>query len=354
MRSLHCPTCRAPLFFENDQCLACATFVGFRATATDADTADFVAIDAAAGPWWCANRTIAGCNWAVDDPDDLCLSCALTRTRPPDGSDLGELFVSTEAAKRRLVAQLVDLGLPLVSFRDDPDGGLGFDLLSGRLDSSVVIGHEDGLITLDVDEADPARRERVRTELGEAYRTMLGHLRHEVGHHYWTVLVERAGGLDAFRSRFGDERADYAAAVEAHYGGAGPVGWEEGFVSAYATMHPWEDWAETFAHYLHIRDAVQTATEAGVTVKAGWRGGAPVPAPDADEGPFRALVRDWIDLAGALNLVNRSMGAPDLYPFVLAPKVIDKLAYVDRLVRVSAGSGSAPVVRPRFTSSGLG
>jgi hypothetical protein len=106
-------------------------------------------------------------------------------------------------------------------------------------------------------------------------------------------------------------------------------------------MHPWEDWAETFAHYLHIRDAVQTATEAGVTVRAGWRGGAPVPAPDADEGPFRALVRDWIDLAGALNLVNRSLGAPDLYPFVLAPKVIDKLAFVDTLVRAAASTRSA-------------
>ncbi|HRA33802.1 MAG TPA: putative zinc-binding metallopeptidase [Acidimicrobiales bacterium] len=350
MRVMQCPTCRAPLFFENDICLTCSTTVGFRP-----DPFDLVAVDGGSGPFtWCANRPVAGCSWAVEAPGELCLSCSLTRTRPPDGTDVGELFVATEGAKRRLVAHLVDLGLPLVSFRDDPDGGLGFDLLSGRLDSSVVIGHEDGLITLDVDEADPAHRERVRRELGEAYRTVLGHLRHEVGHYYWTVLVDQGGAVDAFRSRFGDERADYADAVGAHYGGPGPDGWEDGFVSAYATMHPWEDWAETFAHYLHIRDTVQTAAEAGVTVRASWRGGAAAPSPTADEGPFRALVRDWIDLAGALNLVNRSMGAPDLYPFVLAPKVIDKLAFVDTLVRAAAGSGSAPVVRPRLTGSGLG
>lgn len=350
MRVMQCPTCRAPLFFENDICLTCSTTVGFRPVPFD-----LVPVDGGDGPWtWCANRPVAGCNWAVEAPGELCLSCSLTRTRPPDGTDVGELFVATEGAKRRLVAHLVDLGLPLVSFRDDPDGGLGFDLLSGRLDSSVVIGHEHGLITLDVDEADPEHRERVRRELGEAYRTVLGHLRHEVGHYYWTVLVDQGGAVDAFRSRFGDERADYAAAVNAHYGGPGPERWEDGFVSAYATMHPWEDWAETFAHYLHIRDTVQTATEAGVTVRASWRGGAAAPSPMADEGPFRALVRDWIDLAGALNLVSRSMGAPDLYPFVLAPKVIDKLAFVDTLVRAAAGSGSAPVVRPRFTSSGLG
>jgi hypothetical protein len=196
----------------------------------------------------------------------------------------------------------------------------------------VMIGHEDGLITLDLAEADDAHRERVRADLGEAYRTLLGHFRHEVGHYYWMVLVRDGGHLEEFRERFGDERADYGQAVSAHYGTDESSGWEDEHVSAYATMHPWEDWAETFAHLLHIRDTVQTAIESGVSVTDA-REGERVPAPGVEEGPFDELVDQWIVLSGALNMLNRSMGEPDLYPFVLAPTLIDKLAYVDRLVR---------------------
>ncbi len=338
VRALTCPTCTRSVFFENDRCLACGTSLAFEPQtftmrAVGVGTADPALVEEIRVAR-CANTRIALCNWAVPlaEAGALCGSCRLTRTRPPD-SDVKEheRFIEAEAAKRRLVAQLIDLGLPIVSF-DEAEEGLAFDLLSSRFDQ-VMIGHEDGLITLDLAETDDAHRERVRLELGEAYRTVLGHFRHEVGHYYWMVLVRDAGRLDEFRARFGDERVDYGDAINSHYGGSGPTGWENDYVSAYATMHPWEDWAETFAHYLHLRDTLQTATETGVKVAgpAGWS--EAVPHVGAERGPFEELVRDWIALASALNALNRSMGSPDLYPFVLAPNVIDKLAYVDSLVR---------------------
>jgi len=328
------------VFFENDRCLACGTVLGF-----EPDSFSMVAVVLPGaydpGGWAaCANAAVAQCNWVVPSAaaGTLCRSCALTRTRPADTDpEAHGWFIEAEAAKRRLVAQVVDLGLPLVSFAQAPDG-LGFDLLTSRFDQ-VTTGHEDGLITVDLAEADDAHRERVRQELGEAYRTVLGHFRHEVGHYYWTVLVDGAGRHEEFRARFGDERADYGDAVSAHYGGDGPVNWQNDYVSAYATMHPWEDWAETFAHYLHIRDSLQTAAETGVKV-TDPDGTVTDPAgDDVEHGPFRELVEEWIAVAGALNALNRSMGAADLYPFVLSPAVIDKLAYVDRLVRQGTGPG---------------
>jgi hypothetical protein len=338
MRSLDCPKCHARVFFENDRCLTCGSGLGFEPGSFAMVVPSSPIHGGAAsgdGAGWarCANTQVALCNWVVPGwaAGSLCASCALTRTRPADGdAESRRWFVDAEAAKRRLVAQLLDLGLPLVPFSAAPEG-LGFDLLTSRFDS-VTTGHEDGLITVDLAEADHAHRERVRTELGEAYRTVLGHFRHEVGHYYWMVLVRDGGHLDEFRRRFGDERADYAQAMRSHYGGPPPVGWEGGFVSAYATMHPWEDWAETFAHHLHIRDALQTAAATGLTVISRDVPGLVVAPGDVDL-PFEQVVEQWIPLAAALNALNRSMGEPDLYPFVLSPTVIDKLGFVDRLVR---------------------
>jgi hypothetical protein len=339
MHSLRCPTCNTRVFFENDRCLACGTRLGF-----EPDSFTMVAASSPPGygtSGWavCANAELAGCNWVVPAAraGNLCPSCALTRTRPDDTDpEAHAWFTEAEAAKRRLVAQLLDLGLPVVSFADGPEG-LGFDLLTSRFDE-VTTGHQDGLITVDLAEADAAHRERVRNELGEAYRTVLGHFRHEVGHYYWMVLVRDGDRLEEFRARFGDERADYGQAMSAHYGSDAPTGWEDRYVSAYATMHPWEDWAETFAHYLHIRDSLQTAAENGLKV-TDPDGTATGPSTEqVEHESFDELVREWIAVATALNALNRSMGAPDLYPFVLGPAVVDKLAFVDRLVRDAAGA----------------
>ena len=241
------------------------------------------------------------------DPGPLCRSCRLTRTRPADGDAKGLVaFAKAETAKRRLLFQLLDLGLPIEG------DGLRFDLLSSR-HGPVVTGHADGVVTVDLAESDDAEREERRVEMGEPYRTMLGHFRHEVGHYYWPVLVERTGALERARNLFGDERLDYDEALSRHYEAGPPADWAERFVSAYATMHPWEDWAESFAHYLHIRDTLQTAASFGLLVTGPLEALDPtlvaLPRATPAEPEFEEIVERWLPLTYALNAVNRSMGA---------------------------------------------
>lgn len=324
------------MFFENSECLRCGTALGFAP-----DRLQLVALDRDRYVR-CDNALLAECNWLLsrgeaDDAGGLCRSCKLTRTRPSDTDATAiEAFATTEAAKRRLIFQLLDLGLPVEPY-DDVDGGSGlaFDLLSDQTEK-VLTGHDDGLITIDVGETNDARRERTRTALDEPYRTMLGHLRHEIGHYYWPVLV--AGHELRHRELFGDETRDYAGALDEHYRTGPPADWPDHYVSAYATAHPWEDWAETFAHYLHIRDTLETAAAYGMKV-----GGpvAPASSPgrlrsrpelDVDRQAFTDILDEWLPLTYALNAVNRSMGRPDLYPFVLSPPVIEKLSFVHDLV----------------------
>lgn len=306
MRSFSCPVCGRLVFFENSACLHCGSALGY--------ARDEGALVAADGRRYCANAELARCNWLVDAPGQLCGSCALTRTRPADAdADAMAAFADAEAAKRRLVYQLDDLGLAT--------DGVVFDLLSSAQEP-VTTGHADGVVTIDLAEGDDAHREALRVQLAEPYRTVLGHLRHETGHYYWTVLVDPSPAR--FRELFGDERADYAEALQHHYSSPAPAGWEEEYVSTYATAHPWEDWAESFAHYLHIRDTLQTAAAYGMQV----RGAAPADEPTG----FAEIIDTWLPLTYALNAVNRSMGKDDLYPFVLSPAVLAKLDFVHDLV----------------------
>jgi hypothetical protein len=298
VRAFACPTCEQPVFFENTECLNCGTKLGFewpRREIVKAGT-------------YCANASRARCNWLVENAGDLCASCSRTRTRPADG-DAEQEFRTAEAAKRRLLFELGELNLPTED--------IVFDFLSSAA-QPVTTGHANGVITLDLAESDDAHRERMREEMGEPYRTVLGHLRHEIGHYYWPILADTDEKVARARELFGDDREDYQAALERHYEQGPPAGWQQRHVSAYATMHPMEDWAETFAHYLHIRDTLQTAAEYGLTTRE----------PETMQQRFAA----WVPLSRALNAVNRSMGRDDLYPFVLAPPVMDKLALVDELV----------------------
>lgn len=331
MQAFACGHCGQLLFFENSRCLRCETEQGF-----DPDGLTLVALTPAAqDARRCANAGLAQCNWLLAPGDDtpLCRSCRLTRTRPADADADGlQRFAAAEAAKRRLLYQLLVLGLPIGS-------DLSFDLLSSEA-RPVMTGHADGLITLDLAESDDVAREQRRAELGEPYRTLLGHFRHEVGHYYWPVVVERTGRLARCRELFGDEREDYQAALDAHYEHGPPPDWEQRFVSAYATMHPWEDWAETWAHYLHIRDTLQTAGAFGVSVAGPVASADPALASDPDPEPedsFAAIVDSWIPLTYALNAINRSMGSADLYPFVLPAPVIEKLAFVHACVEAAGG-----------------
>jgi len=329
MLSYACGHCGRLVFFENTVCLHCSTPLGFVP-----DELDLVALEdeRAERLHRCANTKLAVCNWMTDEPDRLCRSCELTRTRPNDADPDGLVrFATAEAAKRRAIMQLLELGLPGVE-----PGRLTFDLLSST-SQPVSTGHADGVITVDLAESDDARREARRQELGEPYRTMLGHLRHELGHYFQALVLTSDEEWDAYRALFGDEREDYQAAIDRHYGQGTPPDWPERHVSAYATMHPWEDWAETFAHYLHIGDAVQTASEYGVSVSGPRavdfdRSLKVTPQPEAGER-FAELLDAWLPLTYALNAVNRSMGRDDLYPFTLAPPVIAKLDFVHERVQ---------------------
>jgi hypothetical protein len=341
-----CPNCAQLVFFHNSVCLRCHSDLGF-----DPESRTMVLPDD--GHVRCANLDLASCNWVLDSDEEaaahegLCLSCRLTRTRPDDDDpEALANFAAAETQKRRLVFQLLELGLPVVPYDEDTEAGLAFDLLSSRFDQ-VMIGHDDGLITLDLAESDDAHREQVRLQMGEAYRTVLGHFRHEIGHYYWDVLIptlpER---LEAFRELFGDESFDYGEALDQHYQQGPPADWADRFVSQYATMHPWEDWAETFAHYLHIRDALQTAASFGLQV-VGPDIDTPEPIDElavaptepSDDDSILDLVADWLALSYALNAMSRSLGNNDLYPFVLAPEVVDKLRFVHETVGAGAPQG---------------
>jgi hypothetical protein len=338
MLSFACGHCGHLVFFENTACLHCSTTLGFVPERLDLMALDRPPADALHR---CANAELAACNWMVAQDGLLCRSCELTRTRPSDSDQAGLVaFAAAEEAKRRVVVQLLALDLPDVT----PEH-LRFDLLSSEA-VPVVTGHADGVITIDLAESDDASREQRRGELGEPYRTMLGHLRHELGHYFQPRLVVGDDEWEACRALFGDERADYAEAVDRHYANGAGTGWADTHVSAYATMHPWEDWAETFAHYLHIRDTLETAAEYGVTVTGPRatpmdRSLKATPQPTAGDRSFDEVLDNWLPLTYALNAVNRSMGRDDLYPFVLPEPVIEKLRFVHERVHDVA---AAPAV----------
>jgi hypothetical protein len=202
----------------------------------------------------------------------------------------------------------------------------------------VFTGHSDGLITINVAEADDPFREKIRAQLGEAYRTVLGHFRHEIGHYYWDRLVKDSPWQRRFRDLFGDERADYQEALDRHYKEGAPADWNDHFVSQYASMHPWEDWAETWAHYLHMFDTLETAKVYGLRVKVskGDAGATVVDAEEVSVDDFDRMASDWVPLTVAFNSLNRSMGLRDLYPFVLTDKALTKLRFVHDVIRAAS------------------
>src|SRR5882757_5514260 len=347
MRAFACGNCRGLVFFENSICITCGRALGY-----DRGTAELVVLREDGdglrhGPLRpCANLQLAGCNWLAEEfaPGGLCSCCALTRVRPADHDEPGlAAFARTEAAKRRLLFQLDTLGLRTTPRTEDPDHGLAFDLLSST-DGPVTTGHDHGVITIDLAEGEDQHREAIRVRLAEPYRTLLGHLRHEIGHWYWEILIDASPFAERFRNLFGDPNLDYySTALETYYAKPVTDEWTIGYVSHYASAHPWEDWAETFAHYLHIRDTLQTAAAWGIEVggpdldlSVAWDAQlSALPSEDLDE--FGEIVRTWLPLTYALNAVNRSMGHDDLYPFVLPPRVLDKLRFV-HVVAITAAA----------------
>ena len=359
-RRLYRCRCGRPVYFQNSLCTACKAPLGYLP-----DLGEVRALDPGtdAGTWCvsgeegpatyrrCANfDSAAGCNWLVplEEPAPACVSCRLTRTIPDLADpDNRRYWHAIETAKRRLVSQLLAMELPLKSKTEDPERGLAFDLLRSPPDGPAVLtGHANGLITLNVEEADDARREQIRHTLHEPYRTLLGHLRHEVGHYYWDRLIAGTEWQAKFRELFGDEQADYAAALKANYDSGPPQDWRDRHISAYASSHPWEDWAETWAHYMHIQDSLDTAMSFGLSGKTVSEiepyTKDDLYAPD-DPNAERVLVllNAWLGMTTALNELARSMGQPDFYPFVMSRPVVRKLHFI-QLATYRARTTGAP------------
>lgn len=284
---------------------------------------------------YCANVEFGSCNWLIpaESEQRFCRACQHNRTIPDLSQELNIRFWRRiENAKRRLFYSLLRLKLPLQT-KAESVTGLAFDFLAPT-DKPVMTGHLDGVITINLSEADHAEREKQRGAMDEPYRTLLGHFRHEIAHYYWDRLVRDRAMIEEFRSVFGDERADYGEALRRHHADGPPADWQTNYVSAYATSHPWEDFAETWAHYLHIADTLETARTLGVHTQPH----AAKRALDAsvDFNPYAAtvdqLVYAWLPLTFAFNSINRSMGLGDLYPFDLGAPTMIKLTYIHTLI----------------------
>ena len=352
MKLFLCQFCGQTLLFENVKCERCGHQLGYLPdqgllSAVEPSGANWTALASPDKTYrFCANWEREGCNWMVasDEDDIFCIACRHNRTIPDISDPANHMrWQKIEAAKRRLVYTLINLDLPLPTAASNDSEPLIFDFLANPAEQSkgskVMTGHDNGIITLSLVEADDAMREQLRVTMGEPYRTLLGHFRHEIGHYYWDRLVRDGGRIDSCRAVFGDESQDYEEALKRHYTNGAPPDWQQEFVSAYSTSHPWEDFAETFAHYLHIVDTLETARAFGVRTKPKVPEGDALGA-EIDFRPYHCrdihqLIDAWLPLTLAMNCINRSMGQADLYPFVLPPRAIEKLGYVGDLIHAA-------------------
>jgi hypothetical protein len=346
MKLYICSHCGNRLYFENSVCLSCKHAVGFDAAKLSMLTLE----ERGAGQWadiakkrslyrFCENAAHGTCNWLipVDEESSFCHACTLNRTIPalsnPQNADR---WARIEVAKHRLVYSLLRLHLPVHPRDAEDKSGIAFDFMADiSPDQRVMTGHNEGVITLNIEEADEAERVKNKLDLGERYRTLLGHFRHEIGHYYWDLLIKDGPLLESFRKIFGDEQKDYQEALKIYYQNGEPVDWMDHFISPYASSHAWEDWAETWAHYMHLMDTLETAASFGISIHPGK-----VSDMDADISRDPYVIKDfgriidlWLPLTFAVNSLNRSMGHPDFYPFVISPGVIEKLRFIHQACR---------------------
>lgn len=376
MQALHCDHCGHLVFFDSVQCVHCGHTLAFLPdalvmaalvpspedgtgvwhrvgsgadkTGATSEAGVITGEQHRSGFYRMCHNQIAyrACNFAVPvaDASDLCASCRQTRVLPDlhEPANIGR-WMQIELAKRRLFYTLARLQLEPSPSGVEPVFEFLADLPGEPL---VLTGHSNGTITLNVAEADDDVRASRRIAMGEPFRTLVGHLRHESGHFYWDQLIRDGGRIDAFRQMFGDERQDYAAALAAHYANA-PGNWAQHYVSAYAAAHPWEDWAETWAHYLHMIDLLETSasysTEVTVSGIYGPQCSAAIdpfgkPAPDLD-----TMLGHLVPLTLLLNSLTRSLGQLDAYPFAPSDQALAKLRFVHDVVRDAAHRPAAQV-----------
>ncbi|PLX69526.1 MAG: hypothetical protein C0603_00940 [Denitrovibrio sp.] len=339
MKRYRC-SCGAELFYENDSCLGCGRDIGFDPELLALFPLDYLpneglfkqrGLDTGIIYKACEHegRESLGCNWLLrqDDAQNQCISCRLTRTIPIQNSEMNlRRWRILESSKRRLVYNLLNHGLTFDSRIDNPEHGLVFDFLEDMRSNpdvdveQIYTGHKDGVITINAAEADPEFRVSVRESMNERYRTILGHFRHEIGHYYFDKLVMKSDWIKYFIYTFGNPDDDYKFALERYYSNGPRWDWEYYHISAYASMHPLEDWAETWAHYLHMCDTLETAVSFNASNV------------DLRKDNFDTILSKWQNLTVLMNALNRSVGKPDAYPFVIKKNVIEKLNFVHRVV----------------------
>lgn len=355
MRLFHCNQCGNRVFFDNLRCEACGCTLGF-----SPDECAMVSFQVSPEGIWnrtgsdgpayrpCVNTAEGVCNWLVrvDSAEHHCVSCRTTHTIPALSKPENRLYwARLEQAKRRLFFTLLELGLPVPNKLDDPANGLSFEFLEDTSNEvRVLTGHDEGVITLNIAEADDARREHIRLSMHEPYRTLLGHFRHEIGHYYWDRLVRGTQWIEEYRALFGDETIDYAEALQRHYA-APPTDWMQQFISVYASSHAWEDWAETWAHYLHMVDGLETAASWGLQLQHALPNMPPLIAQNVDfdaEHIDATVIQQWLPVSQFINAMDRSLGANDSYPFVVVQPVVAKLDFIHRVIQ-SARRGDVPM-----------
>jgi hypothetical protein len=382
MKVYICGNCQQPLYFENSVCLSCQHPVGFdaaklsmitlekeeaisiplpakeKAAVTPKKEKNMTPSGTGGNPpeqetvtpysditnrkvmyKFCQNANFASCNWLIPikQSSPFCPACQLNRVIPSlSDPKLLARWQRIEVAKHRLVYSLFRLRLPVAPKETKDGDGIAFDFmaqLSGQ--PRIMTGHANGVITLNIEEADEAERARNKLDLGEKYRTLLGHFRHEIGHYYWDLLISGGPLQDDFRKLFGDEQKDYGEALKTYYQNGAPQNWTDNFISPYSSAHPWEDWAETWAHYMHLMDTLETAYSFGISIHP-----AKVEELDAniskdpyEDKKFQRIIDRWLPLTFAVNSLNRSMGHSDFYPFVISSVVVEKLRFIHETVK---------------------
>lgn len=331
MKVFSCPHCSHPIFFENSICINCNSSLGFQF-----NDFDFVPVDERTP--YCVNNDHDVCNWLAKDAlsDPFCFACSFNRI-VPNFQDLVnyEKWKQLELAKHRLIYQQGILKLPMTPKSQDPENGLAFDFITPDTPEKRMTGHDHGLITILIDEGDPVHREKLRKHFVEPYRTVLGHFRHEIGHYFWMLLSDEDDKYQ-FQEFFGDESTNYTEALQNYYNNGAPEDWNLRFISKYASSHPWEDWAETWAHYLHIMDTLETAHYLGLSLLTSYQ--VPFMNLERPLNPyqiesFREIFEAGVSLTCAGNSLNRSMGLPDIYPFIWSETIYQKLEFIHRFVR---------------------
>ena len=350
MQRFNCD-CGNVIFFGSSRCLKCGKEVGY-----DPYTTEMLRIQPSMGMKRCENGVKHGvCNWLVpaNSRQKLCVGCLMNRTIPDLNSGRNLLLWGRmEMAKKRLIYTLRHLGITLPLKSENPADGLAFDIISTVSNPTVTTGHLNGVITVNLEEADDTYRQINRQQLGENSRTLLGHFRHESAHYLWQRFLSNLPWEDplrmAFRERFGDEWLDYAGALSAHYQKGPSTGWEQNYITGYAASHPWEDWAETWAHYLQIADGLETCEGLGIQVQhvalplvmmpveAGFLPTILKHDPVAND-EFLAWLQRWICLSTVLNEISNSLGESALYPFVIPVKVAQKLRLAHHFAQVWGG-----------------